>query len=224
MSVASFKPVGGAPGTATRAALLTQLQTICRSAHADGSAARSALATGYRELDAVLPGGGWPPAAITELMPEAAGIGELSLLLPALATLAARGRYLAWIAPPYVPYAPALTGHGIPLERLLLIRTANDDTALWAAEQLLRCAHIGAVLAWPLTLDERRVRRLQLAAEAGGGCGMLYRPPRAALTHSAAALRLGLTATHAGLCVHIKKSRGGYARAVVVPALAATAR
>jgi hypothetical protein len=208
----------------TRCALLAQLQTICRSARADGSEARAALATGYRELDAVLPGGGWPAAAITELMPEAAGIGELSLLLPALAALAARGRYLAWVAPPYVPYAPALTRCGIPLERLLLIRTADDNTALWAAEQLLRCAHIGAVLAWSLTLDERRVRRLQLAAETGGGHGMLFRPPRAALTHSPAALRLRLAATHMGLAVHIQKSRGArITHAVVVPALAATA-
>jgi hypothetical protein len=221
MTSAAVKPPAAA---ADRATLLARLQTICRSAHADGSAARTALATGFRELDAALPGGGWPAAAITELMPEAAGIGELSLLLPALATLAARGRYLAWVAPPYVPYAPALARSGIPLERLLLIRTADDDTALWAAEQLLRCAHIGAVLAWPLTLDERRVRRLQLAAETGGGCGMLYRPPRAALTHSPAALRLRLTATRAGLAVHIQKSRGGAkTHAVVVPALAATA-
>jgi len=210
--------------TRAREALLAQLQTICRSARGDGSEARPALATGFRELDAALPGGGWPRAAITELMPEVAGIGELSLLLPALARLAASGRYLAWVAPPYVPYAPALAGRGIPLERLLLIRTADEHTALWAAEQLLRCAHIGAVLAWPLTLDERRVRRLQLAAEAGGGCGMLYRPARAALTHSPAALRLGLAPTRAGLAIHIKKSRSGAThRAVVVPALAATA-
>jgi hypothetical protein len=207
----------------TRDALLAQLQTICRSARGDGSEARTALATGYRELDAALPGGGWPRAAITELMPETTGIGELSLLLPALARLAASGRYLAWVAPPYVPHASALAGRGIPLERLLLVRTADETTALWAAEQLLRCAHIGAVLAWPLTLDERRVRRLQLAAEAGGGCGMLYRPARAALTHSPAALRLRLAATPAGLAVRLQKIRNGNTHAVVVPALAASA-
>jgi cell division inhibitor SulA/protein ImuA len=222
MTRAAVNPPAAAAPLA-RAALLMQLQTICRSACADGSTARPALATGYAELDAVLPGGGWPRAAITELMPAAAGIGELSLLLPALATLSASGRYFAWVTPPYVPYAPALQARGLALERLLLIRTADAEAALWATEQLLRCPHIGAVLAWPATLDARRVRRLQLAAETGGGCGMLFRPLRAAGTPSPAALRLGLAATSAGLGVHIQKSRNGYTRVVVVPALAATA-
>jgi len=183
-----------------------------------------ALPTGFAEFDAVLPGGGWPVGAITELMPEARGIGELSLLLPALVRLSRAGRYLAWIAPPCLPYPPALEWHGLALDRLLLVRTPDARAMLWATEQALRCPAIGAVLAWPAALDDRHVRRLQLAAEAGGSCGLLYRPPEAVRQHSPAALRLRLKAHDAGLHIEIHKARGGRAHALVVhPATAACA-
>jgi hypothetical protein len=203
--------------------LLEQLKEVCRSGRADVHERSSALPSGFAELDAALPGGGWPSGAITELMPDAQGIGELSLVLPALARVTRAGRYLAWIAPPSLPCPAALAQAGIALERLLLVRTTDTASGLWAAEQLLRCAHIGAVLAWPVVLDDRQVRRLQLAAEAGGGCGMLYRPAAAASTPSPAALRLRLHAADDGIGIHIQKSRGGHARALVVHTASAAA-
>src|SRR5580700_9102325 len=105
--------------------------------------------SGFPELDASLPGGGWPIGAIAELMSDAVGIGELSLLVPVLSRLARAGRYIAWIAPPYLPYAPGLAQRGLPLERMLLIRTHSLQDSLWAAEQALRCPAVGAVLGWP---------------------------------------------------------------------------
>jgi hypothetical protein len=204
-----------------RDALRTQLERMCRSDQADDQARPVALSTGFAQLDAVLPGGGWPVGAITELMPDAQGIGELSLLLPALAQLSRAGRYVAWIAPPCLPYPPALARHGLALERLLLVQTRDTQTLLWATEQALRCPAIGAVLAWPAALDDRRLRRLQLAAEAGGSCGLLYRPPAAAQQPSPAALRLRLRALDAGLRIEIQKARGGRAHALVVHPAAA---
>jgi hypothetical protein len=203
----------------SRDELRARLERVGRSAHADGQA--RALATGFAELDAVLPGGGWPVGAITELMPETQGIGELSLLMPALAQLGRAGRYLAWIAPPCLPYPPALAQHGLALERLLLVQAQDARTVLWAIEQALRCPAIGAVLAWPASLDDRRVRRLQLAAEAGGSCGLLYRPPAAAQQPSPAALRLRLRSMPGGLQVEIQKARGGRTHAVAVHPAAA---
>jgi hypothetical protein len=191
-------------------------------AHADEQARPVAVPTGFAELDAALPGGGWPVGAITELMPEAQGIGELSLLMPALAHLSRAGRYLAWIAPPCLPYPPALVQHGLALERVLVVQTHDARSVLWAAEQVLRCAAIGAVLAWPeALLDDRRVRRLQLAAEAGGSCGWLYRPTAAAQQPSPAALRLKLRSIEGGLHVDIHKARGRRAHALVVHPAAA---
>jgi hypothetical protein len=211
----------GRDGKLDRDGLRAQLERICRSDQADDQARPAALSTGFAQLDAVLPGGGWPVGAITELMPDAQGIGELSLLLPALAQLSCAGRYIAWIAPPCLPYPPALARHGLALERLLLVQTHDTRTSLWATEQALRCPAIGAVLAWPAALDERSVRRLQLAAEAGGSCGLLYRPPAAAQQPSPAALRLRLQALDTGLRIEIQKARGGRTHALVVHPAAA---
>jgi len=202
--------------------LRARLEHICRGKQTDDPTGPLSVPTGFAELDAALPGGGWPVGAITELMPEAQGIGELSLLMPALAQLSRAGRYLAWIAPPCLPYPPALAQHGLALERVLLVQAHDARSVLWAAEQVLRCPAIGAVLAWPAALlDDRRVRRLQLAAEAGGSCGWLYRPPAAAREHSPAALRLKLKSIEGGLHVDIHKARGRRAHALVVHPAAA---
>ncbi len=190
--------------------------------HGDEYARPVARSTEFGELDAMLPGGGWPLGAITELMPEAEGIGEISLVLPALAAIGRAGLSVAWIAPPFLPYPPALVRHGIALEKMLWVQVRDARTALWAAEQALRCPAIGAVLAWPEGVDDRRLRRLQLAAESSGSCGLLYRSQTCAREHSPAALRLLLRAGTTGLHIDIHKARGGRTHAVVVhPAAAA---
>jgi hypothetical protein len=188
-----------------------QLAQLCLRGAWRGDAAWRVQPSGYPELDAHLPGGGWPIGSIAELMPELAGIGELRLVTPALVALARAGRYIACIAPPLLPYAPALAGAGLPLERVLIIRTHDLKESLWAAEQALRCPLFGAVLGWPASITDRNVRRLQLAAEAGGSLGILYRPPEAARELSPAALRLRLSPLVDGLLVEVQKARGGRA-------------
>lgn len=58
-------------------------------------------------------------------------------------------------------------------DRLTCVRTANRDETLWAAEQALRCAAI-EVTAFEVTRgpDLFESRRLQIAAQAGGGIGL----------------------------------------------------
>jgi len=173
-----------------------------------GQVASPSLPTGFMELDAELPGGGWPTAALTEILPQHDGIGELRILGHALANLSARGRWLAWIAPPYLPYAPALQAAGIELSRLFIVKTRSPRETLWATEQALRSNTCGAVLAWPDKITYPELRRLQLAAEGNPALAVLFRPPRAARETSPAALRLSLQ-THAGdLVVRILKRRG----------------
>src|SRR5258706_12144303 len=94
--------------------------------------------TGFPELDAQLPGCGWPVGALTEIIPAHEGIGELRFLGPALSTLSRRGLRLAWIAPPHLPYAPALAAAGIDLSALIIVRTSSPQETLWAAEQALQ--------------------------------------------------------------------------------------
>lgn len=191
-----------------RAETLQHLAWLCRNGRA--VTAPVVEASGWAELDAVLPGGGWQAGTVVELMPAAMGIGELRLLLPALARITGAGRHVTLIAPPYIPFAPALSQHGVRLERLLVIQAQHADDILWAAEQSLRCRSFGAVLAWPATIRDREVRRLQLAAEAGGSTGFLYRSVDAAREASPAALRLKLRrAASNALLIDVLKCRGG---------------
>src|SRR5258708_11573060 len=82
---------------------------------------------GFPGLDAELPGGGWPAGALTEILPAHEGIGELRLLGPALAGLSKRGLRLAWIAPPHLPYAPALAAAGNDIANLFVVRPASPQ-------------------------------------------------------------------------------------------------
>lgn len=175
--------------------------------------------SGHAALDALLPGGGWPLGVLTEICCAHAGMGEISLLLPALARLDADARWLAWVAPPHPLYAPALSEAGIDPARCLLIEPpqaglrhapARTQQALWAAEQLLRGGACGAVLLWWDGEDANALRRLQLAAEAGRSLAVLFRPEAAAQRLSPAALRLRLDADGS---FEIIKCRGGDWRA-----------
>ncbi len=169
----------------------------------------SAIATGYAPLDAVLPGGGWPAAALTEIMVAREGIGEISLMLPALVRLQAQRRQVAWIAPPHVPYAPALIAAGVDLRRLIIVRCPNTTDQLWAFEQALRAPECGAAFAWLATPDERLLRRLQVAAHDGGTWGVLWRRPGQRAGASAAPLRLALSPHEGQLSIQVLKRRGG---------------
>lgn len=169
-----------------------------------------ALPSGFEALDRCLPGGGWPQGALSELIAPLAGIGELALLMPACARLTRAGRWVIFVAPPHIPYAPALAAAGLDLARLLLIRAESDKEKLWALEQVLKSAHCGAALAWPDRIDDRSLRRLQLACEQGGSSGFLCMQARAAAASSTAALRLALAPGEDGqLEIRILKRRGG---------------
>ena len=106
-----------------------------------------ALPTGLAGLDALLPGGGWPCGALSEILFEYDGLGELTLLMPALAELTRRQQRVVFVAPPYIPYAPALAEHGLDLRYVVQIESTANEGA-WSAEQCLRSGSCGAVLTW----------------------------------------------------------------------------
>ena len=170
------------------------------------------LSTGFAALDAGLPGGGWPRHGLVEVLTPRPGVGELYLLLPALAALsrATPARWCTWVSPPHEPYAPALQGHGVELDRMLIVRT---HLPLWAHEQALRSGACGMALAWLPRASPRAIRRLQLAAEQGRALGVLYRSQQFAHVPSPAMLRLLLEPTKVagqhGARVRLLKSRGG---------------
>jgi cell division inhibitor SulA/protein ImuA len=167
------------------------------------------LPTGHARLDARLPGQGWPLGAVTELISARPGLGEFSLLFPTLADIGKQGQWLVLVDPPWIPYPAALHGHGLRLERLLLVRTQSEKESLWACEQALRGSRGGAVLGWPERISFTCLRRLQLAASENGKLLFLFRPEQAADTASPAALRLKLEADRQrGTCINVLKCRG----------------
>jgi hypothetical protein len=175
--------------------------------------------TGFEALAAALPGAGWPRGELTELLGDASGIGELQLVLPAVARLTAAGKRVVWLAPPHLPYPPALAAAGIDLAQLLLVRSRERRDALWAAEQVLRAAASQALLAWLPGARHAELQRLALAAQAGSGLAFLFRPLAAAGDASPASLRLILEPGAGELVVRVLKRRGAPASGPVRLAL-----
>jgi hypothetical protein len=183
----------------------------------------AALPSGFAALDAALPGRGWPQGALTEVLLEREGIGELRVALPALARVQAQGRDVVWIAPPYRPYAPALAAAGLDLARFHIVRCRDAKDALWAYEQALRAPECGAAFAWLPVHDERLLRRLQVAAREGRTWGVLWRRPGQRAGASAAPLRLGFAPCCGRLAVHVLKRRGAELAQPVIIDVAACA-
>ena len=167
------------------------------------------IPTGFAELDAQLPGRGWPRAALTELLISQRGIGELRLLLPALVHLSKDDKWLVLVAPPHRPFAPGFESLGVNLSRLIVVETKSDGESLWAAERCLRSGSCAAVLAWPGSGPRTQLRRLQLAAEEGKSLGVVFGSTRNAAHPSPAPLRIQLAASRGKLELQILKRRGG---------------
>ncbi len=184
------------------------------------------IPSGFPDLDAELPGGGWPQGSLTEILVDRTGLGELGLCLPALAKLVNDGGHIALVAPPFLPYAPAWQAAGIEPEKLLVIQAPAaqhrqsgkqrlPDNA-WCCEQLLASGGFAAVLAWlePHS-DERALRRLQVALGDKSCWACLWRPRSADRLASPAPLRLAVdasgtlnSASESGLSIRIIKRRG----------------
>lgn len=199
-----------------------------------GFAATPAITTGFDALDRYMPGGGWPLAGISEIFIEHYGLGELRVLMPALAALSHRAveakKWIVWIAPPFVPYAPALAHHGVDLSRILLVHPpgpkkgsdpisqemgSDPKDTLWAVEQAIRSQSSVATLAWVKEADVTALRRLQLGAETHRCWTVLFRPVEAIGQSSPAALRFRLLSgggspdrDQAGIQIEIQKCRG----------------
>jgi protein ImuA len=116
---------------------------------------------------------------------EALG-GPVTAFAAALAGRAqtARAAPVIWIAPRLSGreslYGPGLREFGLDPAGLVVVRVPPGSdftrTALWAMEEALRAPAVGIVCAEIEDMDLTASRRLQLAAEAGGGLGLLLRP------------------------------------------------
>lgn len=137
----------------------------------------SALPVGVPEIDSRLPGCGLARGGIHDL------VGDLPAITGFLAALLGRQktiRQLLWVTPYADLFAPGLAQFGLDHRSLMLACARRGDDRLWAAEEGLRESSIGAVIAEVDDADLTETKRLQLAAEAGGGIGFLIRRRRQA--------------------------------------------
>ncbi len=112
----------------------------------------------------------WWPAALTLMAWTAGRILRQS-----------EHKYLFWIGgteflPTVQLLAAILPGHRL-IERCIFIDPPSQSDRIWAIDQTLRCGAAAVVIANGAGADMAASRRWQLAAAAGGVCGLLARPP-----------------------------------------------
>ena len=179
-------------------ALRARIRLLERGA---GRAPCDGLVLGLPSLDAVLPAGGLPLAALHEIAPGKQDWDDgpmTGFCLALLVRIAARrpGPVL-WLASGGDLYAPGLMAFGFDPTRLIEGRARGDGEVLWAMEEGLRSGALTAVVGEVAELEATAARRLQLAAESGGVTALLLRRwsrPGAAGVPVAAATRWRVSA------------------------------
>ena len=213
-----------------------QVETLRRQiARLEQSRPRSGdrpISSGCGPLDWLLPGGGFRRGTLAEWLSagQGSGAGTLALAAAREACRPIGGRLeqspTEWAGRALVvldrqrEFCPSAACRlGIEPEDLIVVQAGSEADNRWALDQALRCPGVAAVLAWPERLDGRTFRRLQLAAEEGGGLGLLIRPPTARQEPSWADVRLLIEPLPAGplpsrkrqLRIHLLRCRGGTA-------------
>ncbi|MFM9959769.1 MAG: ImuA family protein [Planctomycetaceae bacterium] len=136
--------------------------------------------TGLPALGRLLNEPGWPRGCFVEWLAEGCGSGSTGLALWA-SHEAWRDSLLVMIDSRREMHAPAVRHGGVAMDlsKTVFIRPEQPLDALWSLEQALRTRGIGAVVCDVDRLSPQACRRLQLAAEIGGGLGILLRPAQA---------------------------------------------
>ena len=147
--------------------------------------------TGLPALDALAPGGLFRRGAVHEVLSDPDEGAPLFFAM-VLARAAQGAGALVWCDPAHELYPPALAAQGIDLDRLFLLQPKTPAEQTWAVGECLKCKGVAAVVAAmkpAQRLSRLEARRLQLAAERGGGVGLLLRPAGKVSAEHAAATR-----------------------------------
>ena len=168
------------------------------------------LSSGYPDLDHQLIGGGWQPGNLVELLYPKEGCGELRLLLPLLAKQSTTDKWIIWVDPPHIPYAPALAAAGVDINKILMVYSKTWQDRVWTLEQALKSGSCSAVLGWLPAKQEKAIRRLQIAAAESETLGFLFRPLHCRDESSSAPYRLSLESRSEGVDVTLLKRKNGW--------------
>lgn len=175
-----------------------------------GGAQGDTVPSGFAELDAELPGGGWPGQSLIEILQPVHHQAEWRLLSPAVAGLLQQGARLLLIGPPYTPGLQGLVPEGVRPQQLVWVQAHTAAERLWAAEQALKAECLSVILLWLPQARPEQLRRLQACAGRHAGLCFVIRPLAAQADASAAPLRLRLElgAWPVPMQVQVLKRRG----------------
>ena len=163
--------------------------------------------SGFDALDERI--GGWPLGHLIEISPEQTGIGEISVLLPALAQLSRGTQRLLFVNPPYIPYAPSLFSKGVNISNILVVQTDKLTEIVWAIEQASRSKSCSAIICWHTEANDQAIRRYQLALENQKILGVLFTKPALRKKNNPAPWRVIVREAQSQTWIDIPKRRGG---------------
>jgi protein ImuA len=167
-----------------------------------GLVSTGVVSTGVAALDLLLPQRGVPKGGMVEWLTTGAGAGAATLAMAGVCQAcekrsagtvqemkggrftsespqASRRGYWVVIDPQRQFFPPAAWGWGVLPEQLLIVQPASERDAAWAFEQALRCPGVAVTWIWTGSVTERMLQRWKIAAEVGGGQGVLFRSDRA---------------------------------------------
>jgi hypothetical protein len=203
----------------------------------------SAISSGCPALDRILPDHGFRPGTLVEWLTSGPGDGAATFAFrTAVRTTNGDGRTVVVVDASGEFYPPAAIALGLEPSRLIVVHPGSPADHTWALDQALRCPAVAAAVAWPESacstgfsrnvgaippkggttskckFDGRTFRRLQLAAEQGGGLGLLIRPAAVRGEPSWADVRLlvePLCEAGRRIRIVLLRSRGGFGERAV---------
>lgn len=170
--------------------------------------------SGHAVLDEKLDGG-WPESGVVELQLPCFGIGELRLILPAIASALNDSELTVFTAPPGELNPVALCQAGLDLEKVIILDAAVTSS-LWCMEQALKSGCCRAAVLWGNALSVTQARRLQLAASEND-CLLFMITHQQSVQGLPVSCRLSLTPAETGLNITVVKRRGLPVQPFLVP-------
>ena len=183
-------------------------EAVWRGSEVSDAVSRT-ISSGFPELDAQLPGKGWPTHCVTEILMPQAALCEWRLLGRSVPGFTTGGGRVYLIAPPKQPHAGGLAQIGLSADEVVWIDASSPADRLWATEQIVKSDPSGAVLSWVAQARPEQIRRLQIHAQSCDAPVFLFRPVATLSEASPAPLRVtAALATGWYLEVRIPKRRG----------------
>jgi protein ImuA len=156
--------------------IVDQLRSQIRSLeHATFESRQQCVSSLFSNMDAWLPQAGFVLGSFVEILQDTHGVGSYAFALRV--ARAVKDSKPTWaVLDTEATFNPSVAkAYGWDARKLILVRAAPQDGG-WCFAQLLRSKDIGACFWSSSSMDNMVFRRLQLAAERGGGLAFVIRP------------------------------------------------